>query len=259
MSGITELAREERERLVELLAEREQRNRQKLFYAIFPDETQYEPDGSVAKINGTDIELYARKLYPKHLEFFEAGARYRERAIIAANRIGKTFMGAFEMTAHLTGIYPHWWVGKRFTKPIRAWAAGETYESTRDTVQAALFGQVEGSDEGRKMVSGTGMIPGRLIERLSWKQSVKDFVDQARIRHASGGYSVIGLKAYQQGVGSYAGTAQHLIWCDELCPEDIWVECLTRTATTNGIVYLTVTPLDGTTGAVKSFFQGIEE
>ena len=31
-----------------------------------------------------------RERYPRHLEFFRAGARYRERAVIAANRIGKT-------------------------------------------------------------------------------------------------------------------------------------------------------------------------
>jgi hypothetical protein len=39
-----------------------------------------------------------RELYPKHLEFFEAGARYNERLFLAANRVGKTEgVGAYEM------------------------------------------------------------------------------------------------------------------------------------------------------------------
>jgi phage terminase large subunit-like protein len=250
------LSRPDRERLLEELAEAEKREQQKLFYQIFPDETVRDADGKVTKILGSDVERWGRNLYPKHMEFFEAGLKYRERAAICANRIGKTLsMGGFETTCHLTGIYPAWWKGRRFDKPIRAWVAGETYESTRDTVQASLLGVVESDAEGRKSLSGTGMIPGGLIERVSWKQSVKDFVDQARIKHASGGASVLGLKAYQQGAGAFAGTAQHLIWCDELCPEDVWTECLTRTATTGGIIYLTVTPLKGLWGAVRNFFE----
>jgi len=31
-----------------------------------------------------------RDLYPKHIEFFQAGAQYKERLFMAANRIGKT-------------------------------------------------------------------------------------------------------------------------------------------------------------------------
>lgn len=250
------LDRDQRERLALLLAEKAKRRQQEQFYLVFPDETVIAEDGSVEKIPGTDIERWGRPLYPKHLEFFRAGATYRERGAICANRTGKTFgMGGFETTAHLTGDYPAWWEGKRFSGPVRAWAVGETYESTRDTVQAALLGLVEGKEGGTKTVSGTGMIPGQMIERVTWKSSVPNMVDQVRVKHVSGGTSVLGLKAYQQGVGSFAGTAQHVIWCDELCPEDIWAECLTRTATTNGTIYLTVTPLKGRWGAVNQFFQ----
>ena len=45
-----------------------------------------------------------RELYPKHLEFFEAGLEFEERAAVCANRIGKTMgMGGYETTLHLTG------------------------------------------------------------------------------------------------------------------------------------------------------------
>jgi hypothetical protein len=33
---------------------------------------------------------------------------------MAANRIGKSEAGAYEVTCHLTGLYPPWWTGRRF-------------------------------------------------------------------------------------------------------------------------------------------------
>jgi len=58
-----------------------------------------------------------RELYPKHLEFFRAGAAHKERAFIAGNRCGKTVAGGYETTLHLTGLYPDWWEGRRFACP----------------------------------------------------------------------------------------------------------------------------------------------
>ncbi len=73
------------------------------------------------------------------------------------------------------------------------------------------------------------------------------------MRHASGGWSVLGLKAYNQGRGSFEGTAQHVIWLDEEPPMDVYGECLIRTATTDGIVMLTFTPLAGMSEVVLGF------
>jgi hypothetical protein len=50
-----------------------------------------------------------RELYAKHIEFFFAGAQYKERLFMAANRVGKTVAGAFETVCHLIGRYPEWW------------------------------------------------------------------------------------------------------------------------------------------------------
>ena len=62
------------------------------------------------------------KAYKKQMEFFAAGKTHRERLLMAANRFGKTECGAAEMSYHLTGQYPPDWPGKRFDKPVRAWA-----------------------------------------------------------------------------------------------------------------------------------------
>src|SRR5664280_2918742 len=69
-----------------------------------------------------------RELYPKQLEYFAAGAKYKERLFMAANRIGKTVAGAYETTCHLTGKYPDWWRGARFNRPTVGWACGTTSE-----------------------------------------------------------------------------------------------------------------------------------
>lgn len=194
-----------------------------------------------------------RELYPRHMEFFRSGAGFRERCALAANRVGKTVgMGGYETVLHLTGRYPDWWEGKRFDKPVRGWAAGKTNETTRDIIQAKLFGAVTGSN-ANKSLSGTGLVPGDLIGKLSWKQGVSDLLDTVAVRHVSGGWSMLGLKSYQQGRGSFEGTEQDFVWLDEEPPQDIYSECVIRTATTDGIVYITFTPLEGTTGTVMLF------
>lgn len=196
-----------------------------------------------------------RELYPKHLEFFEAGANYRERCAMAANRVGKTEgMGGYETALHLTGQYPAWWKGRRFDHPVNFWAAGKTNETTRDIVQNKLFGPVTGAGQN-KGFAGTGLIYADCIGKIGWKQGVTDFADTVAVKHVSGKWSQLGLKSYQQGRGSFEGTERHGIWLDEEPPLDIYSECLIRTATTNGIVYITFTPLEGTTGTVLMFIN----
>src|SRR5882672_5491898 len=82
-----------------------------------------------------DVGTLRRDLYSKHLTFFSLGRDRRERLFLAGNRVGKTLVGAYEATCHLTGSYPHWWTGRRFTRPVRVWAAGDTSKTVRDIIQ----------------------------------------------------------------------------------------------------------------------------
>lgn len=218
--------------LLEELARRE--SRRKLF--------RYYPDEGPLR----------RELYRKHLRFFRLGSEHRERLLLAANRIGKTEgVGGYESALHVTGRYPHWWEGRRFDGPVRWWAAGKNNETTRDIIQAVLFGETVW-ESNRKRVSGTGLIPGDDIGDLTWKRGT-DLIDLAKIKHHSGGWSVLGLKSYEQGRGSFEGTAQHGVWLDEEPPLDVYIECLTRTMTTDGMMLLTFTPLEGMSDVVKTF------
>jgi phage terminase large subunit-like protein len=209
-----------------------------------------------------DTGRLRRELYQKHLEFFRVGKDYRERCAMCANRIGKSEgMGGYETALHLTGLYDDvapWWEGRRFDRAVRFWAAGKTNETTRDIVQAKLFGQVLGSG-ATKRLSGTGLIPGDLIGEITWKSGVPNLIDTAQILHSSGEPSIIGLKSYQQGRGSFEGTEQDGIWLDEEPPLDIYGECIIRTATTDGMIYITFTPLEGMSEVVMQFVGGADK
>lgn len=82
-----------------------------------------------------------RELYPKQIAYFKAGKKHRERLFLAANRVGKTEgVGAYECTCHLTGQYPPWWEGRRFDKPVKIWACGDTSKTVRDILQEKMLG-----------------------------------------------------------------------------------------------------------------------
>ncbi len=247
----SKLSRGDRESLIACLATRIKRHEQRLFHALYPDQDEaWHIPGNKHFAPGATV--YRRELYQKHLEFFRAGATYRERCFMAANRTGKTLGGAYEVACHLTGLYPAWWDGRRFDGPTKVWAAGRTNETTRDIIQETLLGEIAHRG-GRKVMTGTGVVPGALLGQPSWKQGVQDLVDTIKVRHVSGGHSTLGMKAYNQGRGSFEGTAQHVIWLDEEPPMDVYGECLIRTATTNGIIMLTFTPLSGMSEVVLQF------
>ncbi len=189
-----------------------------------------------------------RELYPKHMAFFAAGATRRERAFIAANRVGKSEgVGGFELVCHLRGVYPPWWRGKHFSRPINAWASGDTAKTTRDIIQRILLGPVG--------EFGTGLIPEADLIRVTAKPGVADAVEGIFVRHVSGGTSECILKSYDQKREAFQGTTRDAVWLDEECERDIYVECLLRTMTTNGILMCTFTPLQGITQLVTDFLD----
>lgn len=215
------------------------RRQASLFRTIFPD------DGPLR-----------RALYTKHLSFFEAGATHRERAFVAANRVGKTTAGIYEDVCHLTGRYPRWWVGRRFTQPIEAWVAGDTGKTTRDILQPAFLGPV-----GQPSLQGTGMLPSESILNMTPKAGIPDAIESIFVRHITGGTSVVTFKSFDQRREAFQGTKKHLIHLDEEADESIYSECLLRTMETGGdfdggIIILTLTPLMGMTPLVLSFMPG---
>ena len=186
--------------------------------------------------------------YTKQREFHDAGTEHRERLLMAGNQLGKTFSGAAEVAYHLTGLYPPWWAGRRFDNPTRWWAGSKTGEVTRDGVQRLLVG--EPKDESKW---GEGFIPGDLLVDWSRRQGVPDALDSVLVKHVSGETSTLGFKSYDQGREKWQGETLDGVWFDEEPPQDIYMEGLTRTNATGGVVFLTFTPLLGMSGVVSMF------
>lgn len=191
-----------------------------------------------------------RDLYVKHLKFFEAGKIHRERAAMAANRVGKTEgLGAYETALHLTGLYHTddfaWWPGRRWDRNINALCGGDTGTTTRDIIVAKLLGPAS--------ARGTGMIPKAHIKRIKPASGIPDGVDYAEIEHVKGGTSIVQFRSYDQGREAWQGTERDLGWEDEEPPEAIHTELVMRTMTTGGMVMCTFTPLNGLTNVALSF------
>lgn len=213
-----------------------------------------------------------RELYPRSLLFFAAGRFHRERLFLGANRVSKTVTCAFEQTAHMTGEYPAWWPGRRFEGPTDWWAAGDTLDSTRNVIQLELCGTRDAVRHGQ----WAGMIPGHLIADRTLKSGgVPDCVDTIWIQHrerAHGAkcYSTLEFKSFNQGRLSFQGTSKHGVWLDEEPPDatdspdgggtpsgngDIYTECLLRTATTDGLIMSSLTPLRGLTPFLDHYLE----
>jgi Bacteriophage terminase large (ATPase) subunit and inactivated derivatives len=147
---------------------------------------------------------------------------------------------------HLTGQYPDWWNGRRFGAAPVGWAAGITGLSTRDNPQRILM--------GRPGEAGTGMIPKAcIVDTRTAPHGVADALDHVKVRHASGGTSIVYFKSYEQGRAKWQGETLDFLWYDEEPPEDIYAEGQVRLQAKGGISMLTFTPLLGMSTVVKRF------
>ena len=175
---------------------------------------------------------------------------------MTANQIGKSTSGAYITAVHATGRYPDWWVGRRFEKPLYMWAAGVSNDTTRDIMQAELFGLPE--DE---QAFGTGMVPLDCIgEKTRRRGATGNSYDSVMVKwHDSfgkfKGYTRIGFKSYEMGEEKFFGRPVDWIWLDEQPPSNIYTQCITRTVATAGCVLMTFTPEHGVTPVVHQFMH----
>jgi len=230
---IASLPRDAQEDVLTLFKEQERRKKRRLLHSLYPDKG--------------DLR---RELYRPHVNFFKAGKEHRERLMLAANRVGKSYgVGGYEVALHLTGLYPKWWEGRTFDHGVSVVAAGDTSQTVRDIIQTILIGP--------PTEPGTGLIPGDLIIKTKPKAGgVPDAIESVYVKHISGATSILSLKSYAEGRKSFQGTARDVVWLDEEPPLDVYSECLIRTMTCDGVVLCTFTPLSGMSEVVMSFLPG---
>jgi len=200
------------------------------------------------------------KPYPYQEKFHYAeghltpGRLAAQRAIIAANKIGKTMCAAMEVAMHLTGQYPKDWKGKRFFRPVDWMAASNTNDTTRDIMQAELLGDPE-----NPALFGSGSIPVDCIGKKTNKPGVPNAIDTVLVKHVSGGWSKLQFKAYEQGFKKFMGRARDGVWLDEEPPLDIWSQVVRATfAKKDTTIILTFTPEEGMTEVVVAFLNDLK-
>lgn len=191
-----------------------------------------------------------RAAYPKQMRHFKAGARYDERALFGGNRTGKTHCGTYEDALHLIGLYPDWWEGKRYDRPIGMWVSTDTAKNTRDILQEKFCGM-----PGVPQLMGTGMIPIDFFAgEPTTKHGLANAYEAMFVHHFTNGiYDGVSrcmFKSYDQGRTAFQGTHEDLIHLDEEPKMEIHTECSLRLMSTgpgepNGQLVLTETPLLG--------------
>jgi phage terminase large subunit-like protein len=187
--------------------------------------------------------------FEHQLKFFSTVST--RRGILAANRIGKTVSTCYETAMHLTGQYPAWWTGHRFSKPITCMVAGEGWSQVALVLQNELLGapDVKQSDN-----LGTGAVPRSAIHRDTMRSDGANCIG-VEIAHVSGGKSYLLFANYTQEVRQLQGFKLDLAVFDEQPPDDFFSEIVTRTATTQGMILCSFTPLKGLNGLVSKFWN----
>jgi len=182
--------------------------------------------------------------YPPQAKFFADGLRHHQRLIRGGNQTGKSLACAVELAYHLSGEYPPGWNGRRFAKPIRAWVVGPTAQLVRDGPQRQLC--------SRAGEFGTGAIPLTAMAAAPKPIMVPGgtgSIDTLRVAHktngAADGISSCTFKSFEMRSEKMQAESVDVIWVDERCSEEIYSELLARTTATNGIVFLSYTPLKG--------------
>jgi phage terminase large subunit-like protein len=188
--------------------------------------------------------------FEHQLRFFSTGDNPR-RGILAANRIGKTVSTCYETAMHLTGLYPDWWEGYRFDHAITCMVAGEGWSQVALVLQNELLGS---QDVKITENLGTGAIPRTCIVTSTMRNDGANCIG-VEIKHKTGANSYLLFANYTQEVRQLQGFKLNLAVFDEQPPDDFFSEMVTRTATTQGKVLCSFTPLKGLNGLVSKFWN----
>jgi phage terminase large subunit-like protein len=182
------------------------------------------------------------EFYEPQMRFFADGAKHHQRLLRGGNQVGKSWACAFEASLHMNGNYPKWWPGKRFNRPTRGWIVGVTGQLVRDGPQRQLT--------AKQGEFGTGTIPlAAFAGRPVMVPGGTGAIDTMNVVHETDGVrdgtSTATFKSFEQGSAKMQSESVDWIWIDERCSEEVYSELYARTTATDGIIFLSYTPLKG--------------
>lgn len=192
---------------------------------------------------------------PKQEEFIAATETHSECLLMAGNGNGKTETAAYAISRWMTGEYPLWWQGRKFTKPTRGWLAGSSLKEIAEAGQTKLLGP-----PGQAELFGTGLIPKEAIVNTRPARGYPDAVESIQVKCKINGklddsaISRVVTKTYSQEREDWQGAEIDWLWPDEEPPAKLLSEGIARLRG-RGVMVMTFTPMLGMTPVVMQFME----
>jgi len=149
------------------------------------------------------------------------------RLLLGGNRSSKTTAGADTVIEYA-----------RDNAGARIWCAAETFEVSVSIQQRKIW----------------ELIPKNLIEYGRYDE-VNGFSNR-KLKLKNG--TILMFKSYDQGVEAFASDDIDLVWLDEECPYNIYLETKMRLLDRNGRLIITMTSLKGMTELLEELFENYE-
>ena len=196
-------------------------------------------DAAVEAIEALASRKREGKLYQYEPQDHQVAIHADKHKIVdvrGGNRAGKSECCAFTMACHITGIYPEWWCGLRFTEPFIYGVISISTEQMRKSAQVKLMGEPH--------EIGTGYIPKDLIVDYAWRAGTNGCLDWVLVKHASGGICRVEFMVKEQGAAKFQGFAWKVAWFDEQPDIDVFVEVQMRLIDNQGYIIASYYPKD---------------
>ena len=146
--------------------------------------------------------------YPWQREAVKMTKNHRVMGLIASNQTGKSETACAIVACHATGIYPDWWKGRKYDRPVKIMVAGVDSNHNKNVLQDKLIGT---NNRRLSAERGSGMIPRDFIITKSAVTGRGDDLGSIKIKHVTGGMSEILFRSYSQGREAAQGFQTDLI------------------------------------------------
>ena len=160
-----------------------------------------------------------------------------DRLYIGGNRSGKSLGSTIEAIWWLTHSHPY---RKTPEGPIRGRVVAVDFLNGVDKIILPLYKQ---------------WLPKSFLINGSWEQSY------SRERHVLtlNNGSFVEFMSQDQDLDKFAGSSRHFIHFDEECPKSVYQECIARLVDTNGVWWMSQTPVQGMEWIFDDIYQPAKE
>lgn len=202
-------------------------------------------------------------------EYFKKSLTNRMMAVIAGNRLGKSYTATWIAACHMLGWYPSdWYEGVKFDASCKPNGAeclsfillGVTIEQMNRP--RAILDLLFGSADAR----GTGWLPKDFIMRIENKIGHSRVPGKVYVKYIDNTNTTIDINTYQAGQNVIMGSIYSAVFLDESCNDKtIFPQAIKRTNNayrmingerkTGGIVHMVLTPEVGRSDTIDLFWD----